>query len=274
MKNLIKIFILSLIVSSCGEFEPVVYDNINGQTLLKFTQGSSDLRVEINDVGEAQIEVSSSTLDDVDRSFNLVVDPSSTSAQENYNVPATVVIPANSYTGTFTVTGVDVSVETTTKTIVVGITSNDGSVSNGNHTINIFEICPIPEDYLVGSYMIEDVMAVVGPDNGTENFASGIVTISVNPDASTERIFEVGVLPAFAGNRTIALGLVCNKLILSDVDPNLTCGGGIAYLLVQAGDNNSSYDISDDSELIVNYLEDPEGSCGGPFDSSFRLIKQ
>ena len=42
---------------------------------------------------------------------------------------------------------------------------------------------------------------------------------------------------------------------------------------IDAGANNSSYDLSSDLNFTIFYTEDPLGSCGGPFLSSFSLTK-
>ena len=133
--------------------------------------------------------------------------------------------------------------------------------------------CPAPDTFLVGDYQIADVNAAVGPGNGTSNFAPGIVTIT--GDANT-RTFQNAILPLFNTQiETINLTLNCGIIQIEDVNPSLSCTGGIPYLLTTTdGANSTTYSLADDdASFIVNYIEDPQGSCGGPFNSSFSLTK-
>lgn len=267
--TLLSAFIIMGTLTSC-EDNTVIYDPDTGQTLAFFSEGSSDLAVLIGESSSLTIELGVSTLSSSDRTVAISVDPNSTADPQNYMVPSSVTIPANEFFGYMEVTGIDNTVETTAESIIINIGTVDGAevAGNASHTISIFQVCPVPSDYLVGDYAIEDVVAIVGPGNGTENFESGVITIEVDPDEATSRVFTVGVLPAFAGSRAVKLTLVCNTLILGDVVPGLTCDGVSAYIFTDAGANNSSYTISDDSSFLINYIEDPFGSCGGPFEAS------
>ncbi|OIQ28712.1 MAG: hypothetical protein BM564_08030 [Bacteroidetes bacterium MedPE-SWsnd-G2] len=276
MKNFIKLIVLALLFTACGDFEPVVYDPATGQTLAYFSDTTSNLEVLVDDSGAVTIEVSSTTLSTSDRQINISVNEElSTANAENYAVPATAVIPANEYSGTFVVTGVDVSVETTTESIVLQMDAVDGGiVSSATHQVSIYQVCPIPADFMIGEYEIVDVLATVGPGNGTSNFLTGTVMIEEN--TATSRKFVSSVLPAFTGGAPVdvTLDLVCNEIIMSDIGSGLGCGGGGgAEYIYTAADMNSTYDIADDNVIIVNYTEDPDGSCGGPFEASFMLTK-
>lgn len=135
----------------------------------------------------------------------------------------------------------------------------------------------IPVDYFVGDYVIADNVATVGPANGTENFAGGTVTLSIDPLNANTRLFSVGVLPAFNGEiESVSITFTENDDIsLSDVNPSIACGATAPpYIYVDGGTSNSLWSIcNDDDFLIVNYTEDPNGSCGGPYNSSFTLTR-
>jgi hypothetical protein len=135
----------------------------------------------------------------------------------------------------------------------------------------------IPADYFVGDYAIVDQVATIGPGNGTENFAAGTVTLSADPFNANSRVFSVGVLPAFNGEiETVTITFTDSDVVsLGDVDPSIACGAGAPpYIYVDGGDTNSLWSIcNDDDFLIVNYTEDPNGSCGGPYEASFTLTR-
>ena len=88
----------------------------------------------------------------VDRTFPLVVDPTSTHSSSYYSVPATVKIPAGSTVGVFQVSITGTNVGSDGKTLIVGIPQEMGvdqttsySTTNGvvNRKIkfNIYEVC-------------------------------------------------------------------------------------------------------------------------------------
>ncbi len=135
--------------------------------------------------------------------------------------------------------------------------------------------CPAPENFLVGDYQIVDVSANVGPGNGTSNFAPGLVTII---GSGNTRTFLNAILPAFTNNalRTINLRLNCNVIQIEDVDANLSCDQVNNYIYTTTDVANSTpYSLTgSDASFVINYIEDPLGSCGGPFNSSFSLTKQ
>jgi hypothetical protein len=136
---------------------------------------------------------------------------------------------------------------------------------------------PVDDMFLVGDYLIQDVLASIGPGNGTENFPNGTVTLNVDPSDSSRRIFFSNVLPAFNSElEEIILQINTDGTIsINDVDPSLSCDTINPYIITNAGANNSSIDSCGDNEFIViNYTEDPLASCGGPFDGSFSLTKQ
>ncbi len=134
----------------------------------------------------------------------------------------------------------------------------------------------LPTDYFVGDYVLADVDGTIGPGNGTENFGSGVVTLTVDPFNPNARLFSAGILPAFNPEIeliSIEFSTDDNTVILGNVDPSLACGAGAPpYIYVSAGAaNRTEWDICNDQFITINYTEDPNGSCGGPYVSSFSL---
>jgi len=102
MKNIIKLFILSLVINSCGDFEPVVYDQINGQTGVGFTTIESSVTVPVDGVSTTITVQTTNKLSSA-RTFGVAVDDSSTGSSADYSI-GSLSIPAESYEGTLDIT--------------------------------------------------------------------------------------------------------------------------------------------------------------------------
>jgi hypothetical protein len=134
----------------------------------------------------------------------------------------------------------------------------------------------LPDDYFVGEYTITDVEATIGPGNGTSNFEAGTVTLSADPFNPNVRLFDSPAVPAFTGGTPFSFSLLFstdNTVTLQNfVGLGISCDGATEYGF---GPANSavSWDICNDNSITITYEEDPGGSCGGPFVSSFSLVK-
>ncbi|WP_353780181.1 hypothetical protein [Winogradskyella sp. 3972H.M.0a.05] len=170
------------------------------------------------------------------------------------------------------VTSFDITITSVDNGVRVGVDEN--SITTHRVTIPCSNPAVVGADFFVGDYAIADVAATIGPGNGTENFAAGTVTLAVDPTNPNRRIFSSAALPAFnAEIETVTIEFTTdNVVILGDVDPSLSCGGGIPYTFTGAAVADSSpWDICNDTFITVVYTEDPFGSCGGPYVSSFTL---
>lgn len=264
---------------SCDE-EVIQYDNVNGQTLVKFDESATrNVGVEINNSGSVDLTITASTISDADRTVNISL-VSSDVDENDLQFNETVTIPAGEYAGTLTVTIVDSGLAIGEDFDIVfnidGLSGDeDASIPSPTQTVRANVVCPIPEDFMVGNYEIEDLNAAIGPGNNTENFAAGVVEISIG-DNNNERVFEVGVLPAFNNEiETVVINLNCDVFQLGEVDPSVSCGDDVPYVFGRTSRSNSSvYDVEgSDAFFVIEYVEDVEGSCGGPYASSFILTK-
>lgn len=207
-----------------------------------------------------------------DTGGNIFADPLDYSRTINVDIPL-----KNTAAGRDFITTFDVKLTAIDKSgIRLGI--NSDSVLTHRVTIPCLNPAVIPADFFTGSYTIADVSANVGPENGTENFAGGAVKLSVDPTNANAREFRSGVLPAFNAeieiiNITFVTG--DNVVTLGDVDPNLSCDGTTLYIYTaESTANNTPWDIcAGDNSILINYVEDPNASCGGPYMSSFSLTK-
>jgi hypothetical protein len=132
----------------------------------------------------------------------------------------------------------------------------------------------VNDTFFVGDYLIEDVVATIGPGNGTENFGTGTVTLVVDPLDPNIRTFSANVLPAFVPTPTdAAIAFREDGATLSGiVNPGIGCTA-FPYVYTGAGADKTPWDICNDQSIIINYTEDVAQSCGGPYEASFRLTK-
>lgn len=274
----IKFFLIAACIAtltSC-DYEPKVYDNVNGKTLASFSSLTYDLPIVIDATGSSDITVNTSTVSDVDRTFNIEVDMDNTTAiMGSYNVPTSVTIPAGEYSGTLTLTGTDVAgVDTTPEVLALNLVGGDGFGVGPTALVSVFQVCPIPATFMVGDYLLGDISGVVGPGNGTSNFESIQVTIAVGATES-QRVFRSAIYPGFRPTQVdVLVNLSCGELILANVGPSPGLGCTATDIRFDAASTASTYDLTDDTFIIVNYNEDVDDSCGGPFaDQAFFLQK-
>ncbi|MEM5566030.1 hypothetical protein WNY78_12985 [Psychroserpens sp. AS72] len=136
----------------------------------------------------------------------------------------------------------------------------------------------LPADYFVGDYAISDVAASIGPGNGTENFGAGTVTLTVDPFNPNVRLFEATILPAFTGGAPFPTSIefsVDDYVTLGGyVGAGISCNGVDEYGFTSAAAADSvPWDVCNDLSITINYVEDPNIACGGPYASSFSLTK-
>ena len=279
MKNILKfLLVLFVTLQSCEETQAPIFDG--SQTLVYFDSPTSSLDVVIDDVGSVNVIVGSSTLASSDRSFDVVLVDTDSNAS-NFTLPTSVVIPANEYFGTITVSGFDFDLTTVPELITIALSGSVAAttITDAEHTITIKQVCPVPSDYLVGDYTIFDNTP------NTPNFGQGnTVTLSIPNDADgnpieTQRVFNDTFLPTtgVATDVQVVLDLVCNTIDIQEVDINVTCTQNAPYLVGPAGvPNQGSYDVSMNSPgdvVTVNYTEDTAADCGPTAIQNFTLTK-
>jgi hypothetical protein len=276
-------FISIALFSSCDETESVVYNPGDGSldVLVSFASTITSLPITVDATGSIEVIVNASALATTDRTVDLVQGaPTSTPAiAGSFTLPTSVTIPANSYTGTFTINGTDVAgVDTSTRTFVVEFADSAIFSEGSSLTVNAFQICPVPPTFMVGNYQLQNLTQVF---NGRPNFRAGIFTITA--PSETERVLSTSLLGTAAtpGNTIpVTLNLVCNELLLSETGPSptLSCqaGGAAPFIRYGRATTPGTYDINGgDATFLVTFDFDVTASCGNPRpDQTFLLIKQ
>ncbi|MGB2231948.1 MAG: hypothetical protein ACPH12_03405 [Flavobacteriaceae bacterium] len=300
MKKILNILItvLAINLSSCDDGpEPVIYtgDASSERTFLSLDKSSYDLEVAINDVGDTEVILYSSTASSQDRTYTVNLDAEATTANTDaFTLPTSITIAADSYKGSMTISAEDITsgdVDETVYQIVftLGNLANvdmdikatydeDGVEMYHDYSepviVNMYETCPVDGSFFVGTYIMDDTSAFPNYSSAQE------VVVSVGA-SSTDRVFETTFLPttSVAGPQTVNLSLVCGKIAFKTIETTIFCsrdsnGDPISIVLGNADENNLEYDVTDDSSFVVNYIDDVNGSCGASSLQSLTFTKK
>ncbi len=291
MKRILYILIISFLIS-CGEQEVATYDANGESTLVSFGSIESNLEVVIDATGSVDIPVFVSTYASNERTITVEVlseGAEDEASVDQYSFDANVVIPPNTLNTTFEVRGIDAGIEVgDVLTLKLKITDTDfanASIEDRIHTVSISQVCPIPEDYLVGTYVLTSPNANIWCNDPRPSFIGDGVEVNVTlGSTSTTRVFEAKYAPGscegFNGPYQFTVSLACGVSALANrVTTNVWCGAEPFIAIVNDPSRVSNYDIDDDSTLTINVIEDVDGSCtnccGAPFtNQSFTLTKK
>jgi len=278
MKKAYKLLfaLTSLLVVSCGDVEPVIYngDIDQNNTFLSFSKSVYTLPIVRDNNGSVELVLQSSTVSSVDRTYNLAIDTeASTANPDSYVFPATITIPAGSYTGTAMVTGVDEGVTSDIKTVVFSISNITEENQDVEEIIlNVVEVCPLEDDF-TGTYTISQSGGISGIPVLTGN-----TTVELIATGEFERQFTINDIYIDGANipAVVTFNLSCNQTFLAEnVDTTVYCGDNpdntIIWGMAQAG-NEGSYTFDDDSIIEVSITEDINASCETA-QTTFTLTK-
>ena len=245
MKNLIKIFILSLIVSSCGEFEPVIYDEVNGQTGIGFTIQEASVTVPMEGVSTT-LTVQTTNRSSSARTFNVAVDPESTGSSADYSI-GSLSIPADSYEGTLDVTfgNFDNLPDLVTNKLVLNLDLPDGSsvVGASSATINY-----------VKALICNDVTLTINTD-----FYADETTWEVT-DSSGAVVESGGPYPQGAATQTATFNLMdgCYTFTIFDsygdglFDGTTTGDYALTCSVINHASGSGNFGASESTDFCVN----------------------
>ncbi|MEY8847791.1 hypothetical protein AB9K26_03195 [Psychroserpens sp. XS_ASV72] len=291
MKNIIKIIpiLLLVFVVGCDQSDSRFRDDptsgwvefFTAATTTGQTASSVTIPVEINvPVYENGLNITY-TITAVEGDFTqfvsssggtLFVDPTVINRSASITIPLMNMDLGRNFVTSFDVTITDVNVNT------VGIGVDDSSVTAHRVTIPCSNPDVLPADYFVGDYMIADVAATIGPGNGTSNMAPGTVTLTVDPNNPNVRLFSSPMVPAFTGGTPFSASLSFSEddyvTLGGYIGLGISCNGADEYGFTGAAAADSGpWDVCNDQTITIQYTEDPNGSCGGPFPSSFSLTR-
>ncbi len=161
MKKYVKIFSLliafSVVLSSCDKNdELIVFDVDNGQTLTQFDKTSGTMPTPSEGVTTYEATVLVTTVSSSDREISIMVDDSvENAASSDQFTLSRIIIPANSYLGTLTVTSnYDALPEEGSRFLVIKINgvqnTTDMAFEKEVLTLELFRKCPV----VAGTYTI------------------------------------------------------------------------------------------------------------------------
>ena len=281
MKKLIIPFLIAvtLVFQACEPTESVIYDG--SQTLAYFDGISATLEVEINSTGEITIPVNVSTLSSSERTITVsAVEAASSATAGQYSFNSTVTIPANTYFGSMTLTGIDDGLTTDGVVLILQIDSVEGgNPSPDTYQVRIVEICPIDASFAIGNYTATWVSGGIAAAGFAPMLGAGETIALGQGVGSTERTFQTKIYPTLSIGAVINwnFGMVCEEIITQD-QPDadstaLACPG--QPTLEVGGIGGGSYTTGDDTTLTLVFREDADGgSCGTEGITTIELTKQ
>jgi len=283
MNKLFKIvpFFFLLAVFSCSENETKLYKgDYNKSTFLSTNGAVYTLQIIKDSTGVLTIPLGASTLAPDDRTYpiELVVpeDPNVVVAHPStYDLPSSVTIPANEFVGNIVITGKDLGlVDTNPKsfTFRIGGLNDKEFMDEQEVIVDVIEVCPLKENVkFEGIYLLETLI----PGAFGDTFKSEIVALEYVSEFT--RTFKGTFLPSQNGGNgfsgiPFSFSLVCENIIVNSSNTGVGCGEPRIFFGPAA--TPSSYNVEDDSEIVITFTED-YGACGDPAEQcTFKLTKQ
>lgn len=143
MKNIFKIF---LAVITMGTMVSCDYDNdFTPPNYVTMESGPKAVGVNVGGTKAQEVTVYTGNTTGQDRTFTIVVAPTSTLNAAAYTLPATVTVPANTNSGTFTVNFSDVGISAAGETLILNLQPEDGLTQGTPLRLNISLVCPFTE---------------------------------------------------------------------------------------------------------------------------------
>jgi len=275
MKKLILFCIVcTVILVSCNDQEFPIIDAENGQTLVSFGSTNTSLQIVVDGEGTVSIPVNVTTSSAQDRTFNVnIIEDATTALPGSFSVGG-ITIPANTFNGTLTIDGVDNNVETTALQLVLEIEPGADAITEGQLTVDIFQICPVSTDLFTGAYQITvDSPGVFG----CGVFPEGAVVDLAVGGSDLERTFTTDyILDCAFGvfSNDFSFTLVCNEIVFGTTDTGVGCADTPANLVVgPATGNLGVYDGTDDSSFTVIVTDDVESDCANPTQAMYTFTR-
>jgi len=268
-----------LAFSSCEkEFERTTFNPSDANdTFLSFSSANTTaFPVNVDESDILEIVIQTSTLSSNDRTFTVLLDEELTNANEsNFELPSTVTIPADSYFGTIGVNIIDNEFLTgEAKTIAISLGGVDNVFMDSNlFSVNIFEVCPVDENFFVGTYLMEQVSDLVdGPTLSTGT----IVEVQINEDDETglSRMFSTQHYPDYCPDFTpFIVNLFCNEFIVPVQNSLCFCNSGDSWF--GPAETPDTYSITEgDDELFISFADDVQADCGATVVTRYKFTKQ
>ncbi|WP_019039480.1 hypothetical protein [Psychroflexus tropicus] len=171
----------------------------------------------------------------------------------------------------------------------LALVMNDGRVFSSNNVNNVVSggaffrspflyainvTCFVPQDYFVGEYLMERISDQESPFGDSFTQEGEVVTITRN---GADRVFEFTYFPGgFDFNQQMVLSLICNEIFVNGGAVSGTLGCGDGSIGQGTPEVPSTYDLENDTEIIIDILDfEPDAGCGtGSYPVTLRFTKQ
>lgn len=278
MKIFFKILLLALVVTSCSDVEPTVFngEDTSNPTFLSFSNVKYTLPIERDASGAVNVIVNASTLSPNARTYrvDVVLDENNPANPATYFVPTEVTIPANEYSGILAITGTDGGlVDGTAKSFFVKLHDEDvASVYMDSNLVevSVLEAC-ITDGPFMGMYDIEQITSqFAGPA-----FSEGLVELKAG-NSPIERKFTVdNMYPDYnVPGQTIGIIFTCDGATITDeINSGIGCTSGINIIFAPSS-TPGAYDAENDSEFYLTFTENATSTCNtGPQQTTYKFTK-
>lgn len=290
MKQLYILLVACVLLAGCdSDKDRIVFDPDNGQTLLSFNETTANLAILINDSGQLEVTVNSSTRSTEDRTFEILVNSATTAPSSYYQLPQQVLIPGGSFQGSFTIDGLDpLGEQVPQEVLVLDLLGQEGDIIANSITINVFITCPVAEGFFTGDYLVEQISpSIFGYDTFDPDGGGVVITLydasqsvdatGVALEADTQRVFLARYIAEldFDNELPYIMDFVCEQVVFAgDQATGLACSGN-SVVLGPAAIENGTYNSLDDSVFDLILQDDVNDACGqGAPDVTLRWIKQ
>lgn len=137
-----KLTLLLLITISFFVFNSCEDENDININYVTFETESINLSVLKNSTVESEVKIFTTQTSGSDRTFNITVDPDSSADPASYDVPTSVVVPANSNVGVLTVGVSDTNIGPNGETLYLHLVAEKDLYTGGPITFKISRLCP------------------------------------------------------------------------------------------------------------------------------------
>lgn len=132
-------------------------DDISEPNYVTFESESKAISVVDTESETLEVTIYTGNITGADRTFEIIVDETSTLDASTYTLPETVTVPANSNEGTFSVEIQGSGIDNEGDVLVLEL-PEDAELSAGDPlTISVLKICPFDASGWVGTYDVEEV---------------------------------------------------------------------------------------------------------------------
>ncbi len=270
-KCIISLIALCAILVSC-EQDKVIFDE--SQTFVRFEEANPTVSVPIGRSASVEVPITVSSLSSSERSIAVEVIEEETTVESGQYTLGSIVVPANSYEGMLKIDVEDSGAESDAKVLVLHV-PNSAEVSGGNAklTVNVFQICPIPNTAFVGNYYMEQIAPI--PFLFGQSTLTHDTVVAVTAESDTRRTFDTFTFPYWCSTEIIPFkfDLVCGKIIVPIQDGNCGCGD-IGYFAPAV--TPSTYDLDDDNVFELTFTGDASEACSASagVQVTYRFTKQ